>query len=95
MPKQGSGIEAVHEQKMIEIRFWFWTMASLRRKVLPKHAWTGGVVRIRRNEGHGIGPADPISFHSLLDVGSVIEQSLIKHGIVLHPGRRMKKYMTE
>ena len=32
-------------------------------------------------------------FHSLLDIGSVIEKVLIAQGIVLRPGKRMKKYV--
>ncbi|MGA8653170.1 MAG: hypothetical protein WB677_21615, partial [Xanthobacteraceae bacterium] len=58
-----------------------------------KHAWSGGVVRIERNDTHGIKPGSPKPFHSLLDVGAVIERVLITNGIVLHPGRRMKKYV--
>jgi hypothetical protein len=34
------------------------------------------------------------SVNSLLDIGSVIEKVLIEHGIVLHVGERMKKYVS-
>ena len=59
---------------------------------MPKHAWSAGVVRIERNDSHGIKPLSPRPFHSLLDVGAVIEKVLIEHGIVLHPSSRMNKY---
>jgi hypothetical protein len=96
MGKQGKPVtkDAVHGEKMIEVKLRFWTnnLAGKKGKIIPKHAWAGGVVRMERNDLHGIKPTSPAPFHSLLDVGSVIEKTLIKHGIVLHPGRRMKKY---
>jgi hypothetical protein len=87
--------EAKHGEKMIEIKLRFWTneIASEAGKVLPKNAWAGGVVRIEGNKAHGILPGSPKPFHSLLDVGSVIEKTLIEHGIVLHVNKRMGKYV--
>lgn len=89
--------EAKQGERMIEIKVRFWTndIASEEGKVLPKHAWTSGVVRIERNATHGISPGSPRPFHTLLDVGSVIEKVFIDHGIILHHSRRMKKYMAE
>jgi hypothetical protein len=43
-------------------------------KVIPKHAWSAGIVRIERNKSHGLEPSNPLPFHSLLDVGAVIEK---------------------
>jgi hypothetical protein len=86
--------DAKHGQRMIEVKIRFWTdnISSEEGKVIPKHAWTSGVVRVERNEVHEIVPAAPIPFNSLLDLGSAIEKALISHGVVLHPSRKMKKY---
>ena len=88
--------EAKHGDKMIEIKLRFWTndIAEEEGKVIPKHAWTSGVVRIERNDSHGIKPGIPRPFHSLLDVGGVIQKVLIEQGIVLHPGQTMAKYIS-
>lgn len=82
---------------MIEIKLRFWTndIAGKEGEIIPKHAWSSGVVRIERNKSHGISPEAPKPFHSLLDVGAVIEKVLIEHGVVLHPSPKMKKYITE
>jgi hypothetical protein len=88
--------EAKQGEKMIEVKLRFWTndISEEQGKVIPKNAWASGVVRIERNNSHGIEPSTPLPFHSLLDVGSVIEKVLIEHGIVLHPSRKMKKYFS-
>jgi hypothetical protein len=97
MPTKRSDIaaqEAEHGEKMVEVKLRFWTnnIAEQKGKVIPKHAWSSGVVRIERNDSHGIKPGTPLPFHSLLDVGAVIEKVLVEHGIVLHPSRKMSKY---
>jgi len=81
---------------MIEVKVRFWTngIVSGEGKIRPKHAWSGGVVRMEKNVSHDIKPKNPKPFHSLLDVGAVIEKVLIQHGIRLHPGRRMRKYFS-
>jgi hypothetical protein len=99
MPKDKQDVqslEAKQGEKMIEIKLRFWTndIASEAGKVLPKHAKSSGVVRMEGNTSHGIKPGKPRPFHSLLDVGAVIEKVLIEHGIVLHPATRMRKYFT-
>jgi hypothetical protein len=88
--------EAAQGEKMIEVKIRFWTndIAPEAGKVVPRHAWTAGVVRIERNRSHGIEPSNPKPFHTLLDVGAVIEQALLEHGVVLHPSRRMRKYIV-
>jgi hypothetical protein len=99
MPKgeELESLEAAHGQKMIEIKLRFWTnnIATDKGKVVPKHAWSSGVVRIEKNAAHGIEPGSPKPFHSLLDVGSVIEKVLLEQHIVLHPSSRMRKYVKE
>jgi hypothetical protein len=95
-PKTAASLQAKHGEKMIEVKVRFWTnnIASRRGKVIPKHAWSSGVVRMEPNESHGIKPGNPKPFHSLLDVSAIIEKVLIEHGVVLHPSRTMKKYMS-
>lgn len=86
---------AKHGEKMIEVKIRFWTndIAPKNGQILKKYALTAGVVRMEPNTSHDIKPGKPRPFHTLLDVGSVIERVLIEHGIVLHPGRRMSKYV--
>jgi hypothetical protein len=90
-----AALEASHGDKMIEVKLRFWTnkLADEPGKVIPKHAWDSGVVRIERNDSHGIVPGNPIPFHSLLDVGSIIERVLIEHRVKLHPSRKARKYI--
>jgi hypothetical protein len=92
-----SALEARHGDKMIEIKIRFWTneLAEEPGMVVPKHAWTSGVVRIERNDSHGIVPSNPLPFHSLLDVGAIIERVLIEHGIKLHSSRKAAKYLRD
>jgi hypothetical protein len=88
--------EAKHGEKMIEVKIRFWTdeLSSQPGTVIPKHAWTSGVVRIQGNKAHGIVPGKPNTFNSLLDLGAALEQTLKEHGIVLHISRGMKKYTS-
>jgi hypothetical protein len=89
--------EAKHGEKMIEVKVRFWTdeIASDAGKVLPKHAWTSGVVRIESNKSHGLTNQNPVPFNSLLELGYAIEKVLLNHGITLHPSRRMRKYVRD
>lgn len=95
-PKNLVALEAKHGEKMIEVKIRFWTnnLAPQAGRVLPKHAWAGGVVRMEPNRSHGIAPLSPRVFHSLLDVTAVVEKVLIEHGVVLHRSTRMKKYFA-
>jgi hypothetical protein len=96
MPENTESREAKHGQRMIEIKLRFWTndIAEEAGQIVPKHAWSSGVVRIESNKAHGIVPGAPRPFHSLLDVGAVVEKLLIDQGIVLHLSRRMRKYVA-
>jgi hypothetical protein len=97
MPRRGlASQEAQHGKKMIEVKLRFWTnnIADEPGRIVPKNAWTSGVVRVERNEVHGIKPHGPKPFHTLLDVGAVIEKVLIEHGIVLHMAPKMRKYIS-
>lgn len=79
---------------MLEVKVRFWTndLADGKGSVLPKHAWPGGIVRMERNETHGIKPKKPRPFNSPMELAAVIERVLIDHGIVLHLDRRMRRY---
>lgn len=99
MPKENkaASLEAKQGEKMIEVKLRFWTnnIAEQLGKVIPKHAWTSGVVRMERNKSHGIEPGNPQPFHSLLDASAVIEKVLIDHGVTLHASRKMRKYISD
>ena len=94
--RSASTRDAKHGEKMIEVRVRFWTdaIAAEPGRIIPKHAWTSGVVRMERNEAHGITPSAPVPFNSLLELPLAIEKALLSHGINLHPSRKMKKYVT-
>ena len=81
---------------MITLTLWFWTndLAEQKGRILPKHARAAGMVGIDRNAAHGITPGKTKPFHSLLDLGAVIEKELIEHGVTLHAPKRMRKYFT-
>lgn len=87
--------DAPHGQKMIWLEVGLFTnsIAKGSRKILPKHAWGWGVVRIRPNKAHGIKPIKPEVFHSLLELLFAIEKLLVKAGITIHPGQRMGRYL--
>src|SRR5690348_15040250 len=56
-------------ERMIEIKVRFWTndIADTKGDVIPRHAWSSGVVRMEANHTHGIKPKNPAPFNSLLD----------------------------
>jgi hypothetical protein len=86
---------ALHGERMIQVTLRFWTndIAEDDKSILPRNAWTSGVVSVERNKSHGIKPLPPKPFHTLLDLSAVIESVLIAHGITLHPSRKMDKYV--
>ena len=89
---------AVHGNKMISISVSFWTdgIATEEDRIVPKHAWTSGVVKAVRNDSHGIRTsADPIPFNTLMELPSAIEKLLIREGIVLHLNPKMRKYISQ
>ena len=88
--------EAVHGKKMIEIKLRFWTddIADDKGKIIAKHCWDSGVVRVTRNDLHGIEPLKPRLFNSLPEVLPTIEKVLRDHDIKLHLGRKSDKYYS-
>lgn len=95
--KPAISVSAKHGDKMIEVKLRFWTddISETKGEVVQKHAWSSGVVRMERNDTHGIIPDNPRHFHSLLDIGAVIERVLIEHGITLHSSEKMQKYLLD
>jgi hypothetical protein len=89
--------EAAWGKRMIEVKVRFWTdnLADGKGKIRPKHAWGAGVVRIERNDAHGIVPQNPLPFNSLLEIPAKIEKLLIDQGIEIHSSMRMAKYTAK
>jgi hypothetical protein len=69
-------------------------LADGKGKIRPKQAWKGGVVRIERNDSHGIVPLSPLPFNSLMDLSAKIEKVILDHGITLHASQRMSRYIA-
>jgi hypothetical protein len=94
--KSGPGQRAPHGEKMIEVKVRFWTNnIAGRGKISPKEARAAGVVRMERNDAHGIKPGRPLPFNTLAEIPAAIERALIDHSIVLHPSRKMRKYLND
>jgi len=89
--------EAEWGERMIEVKVRFWTndLTDSAGKIIPKHAWASGVVRMEANKAHGIKPQNPVPFNSLMDLLYIIEKVLMKHGITLHSSDRMRKYFEQ
>ena len=87
--------EARYGEKMIEVKVRFWTndIAEGKGRLKPRHAWTTGVVRMERNESHGIIPGYPRPFNSLMEIPVLIEKILMEHEITLHRDKKMEKYI--
>lgn len=87
-------VEAKYGERMIEIKVRFFTndMVEGKGNIRPKHAWENGVIRLKKNDSHGIIP-DVVHFNSIMEIPAKIEEVLIKHKIKLHPSRKMDKYI--
>jgi hypothetical protein len=84
-----------HDNKTIELRVHFWTndISPTEGEITPKHGLAKGTVHITANTLHGIAPEQKAHFNTLMELPLAIEKVLIAHGIVLHPGEKMSKYM--
>ena len=78
--------DSVHGEKMIEIKVRFWTdnIAETKGKIVPRHCWNSGVIRIERNDLHGIKPPSPVPFNSLSEILPKIEKVLKQNKIQIH-----------
>lgn len=95
MSQSTQAVKAKYRERMIEVKVRFWTneIAGREGYIIPKHAWADGVVRMERNKSHGIVPANPRPFNSLMEIPLAIEKVLIQHGVTLRCGRVMEKYI--
>lgn len=75
--------EAEYGKRMIEVKVRFWTddIAEGEGKIRPKVCWESGVVRMERNDLHGIDPEYPKPFNTMTEILPKIEQVLKVHGI--------------
>lgn len=82
-------------ERMVEVRVRFFTdeIADGKGEIKPKNAWGCGMVRLGKNETHGIKPRGTIPFNSLAELPAVIEKALIRNGITIHPSGKMRKYL--
>jgi hypothetical protein len=80
---------------MIEVRVRLWTNnIGKGGKIIPKHAWGSGTVRLESNPSHGILAGKGMTFHSLLEIPEKIEKVLIREGVRIHVPPKMAKYIT-
>ncbi|MBI2917065.1 MAG: hypothetical protein HYY01_03640 [Chloroflexi bacterium] len=92
MPGTSRIIKAAANERTIEVRIRFFTGgmsgASAKGDILPKHAWTNGIVYITKHASHGI-PSQGRGAHfgSLMDIPAAIEKVLKRNEIKLHTGR--------
>jgi hypothetical protein len=84
-------------EKTIEVTIRFWTdgITTKKNSIIPKHAWDYGAIYLHQNGTHGIKPASPKPFNSILDLTSVLSQVLVQHGITLHGGRKLRKLISK
>lgn len=96
MPDAVEAREAEQGKRMIEIRVRLWTnkIADGEGKIVPKHAWDAGVVRLNRNTVHGIATESPVPFNGFAELPAKIEKVLIEHGIKIHPSSRTRRYVV-
>ena len=90
--------EAKHGEKMISIDVRFWTDGIAKEKgmIVPKHAVAAGVVKLNRNDLHGIKTtADPVLFNTPMQLLTAIEELLIREGITLHLSSTMRRYVLK
>ena len=92
MPEDVETREARWGERMVELKIRFWTdgLADGRGRILPKHAWTSGIVRTTPKKAHDITEVKR-PFNSLGELGAVVERVLIEAGVKLHPSSKMRK----
>lgn len=96
MNKTERSVEAKHGKRMIQVtvRFWVNDIAKEKGKIIPKHCWDSGMVRITANRFHRIKAEYPTPFNSLMQLTAVIERVLVASKIKLHLSKKSKKYYT-
>ena len=89
--------EAKHGEKMIslDVRFWTDGIAETQGRIVPKHAVAAGVIKLNRNDSHGIKTTpDPVIFNTPMQLLEAIEELLIREGITLHLSSTMRRYVS-
>ena len=81
---------------MIEISVRFWTndIAGPDGHILPKHCWDSGIIRMPKNDSHGISNQEAKPFNSLMEITQVIEQALIDADIRVSVGSKSSRYIS-
>lgn len=95
MVEEVTAREAAYGKRMIEIRIRLWTdqIADGKGRIVPRHAWDAGVVRMDANASHEIVPAKPVPFNGFAELPGKIEKVLIDQGIKIHLSGRARKYL--
>ncbi len=89
--------KAAHGEKMIELTLRFWTNGISKKPgfIVKKECWDKGVVYVRKNGSHGlVKDGHPIPFNSLADLGSRVEDALVKSRVRLHLGQRSRRLFS-
>jgi hypothetical protein len=96
MSHAGQAVKANYRERMIEVKVRFWTNGIAKQKgyIVPKHAWTSGIIRMEDNDSHGIEQGTPRPFNSLMEIPAIIEKVLIEYGIRLHRVKKTEKYIV-
>lgn len=90
--------EAKWGEKMIslDVRFWTDGIAETENMIVPKHALAAGVVKLNRNDAHGIKTtSNPIPFNTPLQLLEAVEELFIREGITLHLSSTMRRYFSD
>jgi hypothetical protein len=86
--------DAAQGERMIKVKLRFWTNDIAEEgKVVAKHAWSAGVIRMERNNTHGIHPWSTKTVSLAAGHRCSDRKTLLEHGVLLHPSRRMRKYV--
>jgi hypothetical protein len=90
--QRSKSVRARHGDKTFELTIRFFTDDIAEEgKIMPKHGWTNGAVRMSSNPLHRLKPKGGRPFNSLMELPGVIEKVLIENGIVLHASRKTCK----
>ena len=90
--------KAKHGEKMIslDVRFWTDGIADTQGMIVPKHAVAAGVVKLNRNDSHGIKTTpNPVVFNTPMQLLTAIEKLLIREGVTLHLSSTMRRYVSK
>jgi hypothetical protein len=78
---------------VVEVRLWTNDLGA-DGKLLPKHAWSSGVVTMAANKLHGIPPQRELHFNSLTAISERVEKILKHAGVTIHADPGMIRMAT-